>query len=306
MELRHLAYVVAVARHGHVTRAAEELHVAQSALSRTIQQVERDLGVPLFERSRRRLHVTTAGEAFVARAERILADLQGLRQEMREFAGLGRGRVAVGTVPSVAEAHLPSLIAAFHGRYPGIELVVREENTQVLLALLDAGQIDLALAHAIADLSPSGDPPPALESEPLFDEDLVLITAPHHPLASSARVPLHALQSESFIGFKPGSGVRHTFLRACAAAGFAPRIAFESGAVSAMRAFVAAGIGVAVVPRSAAEVPGPPVCRIALADPPLRRTVALVRHAARFRPPATAAFADMARSHFRHGLPAVP
>src|SRR5690348_1929186 len=118
VELRQIAYVLAVARHRHVTRAAEELRVAQSALSRQIQQLEREIGVPLFDRSRRRLHLTAAGVAFVARADRLLADLDGLREEMQEFAGLRRGRVAIGALPSVAEALLPSLVAAFHGHYP--------------------------------------------------------------------------------------------------------------------------------------------------------------------------------------------
>src|SRR5579883_1819982 len=166
-----MEYVVAVARHGHVTRAAEELRVAQSALSRQIQGVERELGVTLFDRSRRRLRLTPAGMAFVARAERLLADLHGLREEMREFAGLRRGRVAIGVLPSVAEARLPALVAAYHARYPGIEIVLRDENTMALMALLDSGGLDLAVVQSIADLYPSGRTPPGVRVEPLFTED---------------------------------------------------------------------------------------------------------------------------------------
>jgi LysR family hydrogen peroxide-inducible transcriptional activator len=305
VELRQLAYVVAVARHGHVTRAAEDLLVAQSALSRQIQQVEREVGVPLFDRAHRRLHPTAAGEAFVARAERLLADAQGLLDEMQEFGGLRRGRVAIGALPSVAEAHLPALVAAFHHRYPGLELSMREENTLTLLSLLGKGQIDLALAHQLADLDLPGGLPSSLIAAALFSEELVLITAPAHALASLGRVPLLALQAEAFIMFKPGSGVRHTLLRACAAAGFTPSIAFESGAVSAIRAFVAAGIGIAVVPRSAADVAGPPVRILELSSPALSRTVALVWHEAHHRSAAASAFAQMARRHFERGAPVV-
>jgi LysR family hydrogen peroxide-inducible transcriptional activator len=305
VELRQMAYVIAVARHGHVTRAAEELLVAQSALSRQIQQVEREVGVLLFDRAHRRLHLTAAGQAFVARAERLLADVQGLLDEMQEFGGLRRGRVAIGALPSVAEAHLPALVAAFHDRYPGLELSLREENTLTLLSLLETGQIDLALAHQLADLDLPGGLPSGLNSEALFSEDLVLITAPDHRLAALGRVPLLALQSEPLVVFKPGSGVRHTLLRVCAAAGFTPRIAFESGAVSAMRAFVAAGIGIAVVPRSAAEVAGPPVRLLELASPPLSRNVALVWHEAHYRSAAARAFAQMARLHFAGGAPLI-
>ena len=307
MELRQIEYVVAVARHGHVTRAAEELRVAQSALSRQIQQVERELGVRLFDRSRRRLQLTAAGTAFVARAERLLADLHGLREEMQEFAGLGRGRVAIGVLPSVAEARLPALVAAYHARYPGIEIVLRDENTMALMALLDSGGLDLAVVQSIADLYPSGRTPPGISVEPLFTEELVLITAPNHPMAAGDQLPLLALRAEPFIALKPGSGVRHTLLRACAAAGFAPRIAFECGEVSSVRALVAAGLGVAVAPRSAAEVAGPAVAVVVLDAPLLTRTVSLVWREDRYLPAAAHAFLAAAREHFSHdGAPAPP
>lgn len=142
MDLRQIAYVVAVARTGHVTRAAAELRVAQPALSRQIQQVERELGVAIFDRSRRRLRVTAAGEVFIAQAERLLADVQGLREEMGAFAVLLRGRVVIGVLPSVAELRLPTPLATFHARYPGVEIALREENTRPLMALLDAGELD--------------------------------------------------------------------------------------------------------------------------------------------------------------------
>lgn len=298
MELRQLEYVVAVARHGHVTRAAEELRVAQSALSRQIQQVERELGVALFERSRRRLALTAAGEAFVARAERLLADVRGLREEMREYAGLRRGRVAVGVLPSVAEARLPALIARYHTLYPGVEVVLRDENTMALLALLDSGQLDLAVVQQIADLYPAGRMPPGVRVEPLFTEDLVLIAPPDHPFAGQATLPLRALHEEPFIAFKPGSGVRHTLLRAGAAAGVTPRVAFESSEVGSVRALVAAGLGVAVVPRSAAEVAGPVVAVVALDAPLLTRTVSLVWREDRYLPAAARAFLEAARAYF--------
>lgn len=294
MELRQLRYFVAVAQRRHFTAAAAALGVAQPALSQQIRGLERELGVELLDRSGRRIRPTPAGEAFLRRAERILGEVASAGAEMAEFAGATRGRVTVGTLPSLAEHQLPRLVAGFHARHPGLELDLREERTARLLALVAAGEVDLALLHQ--PTAPNSDP--ALTIEPLFTEELVATVAPAHPLAARGPLPLVALRDEPFILTKSGSVIRDTILAACTAAGFAPRVAFESGGAATVRALAAAGLGVAILPRSEATLGGAALVALPLV-PRLTRTVALARAAGGHHSAAAGAFSALAREALR-------
>lgn len=293
MELRQIRYFAAVARRRHFTAAAEAIGVAQPALSQQIRLLERELGVLLLDRTGRRVRLTPAGEAFLARAERVLAEVSSAQAEMAEFAGALRGRVVVGTLPSLAEHQLPRLVAAFHTRYPGLELVLREERTANLLALLGNGEVELALLH-----QPTATAEAALTLEPLFTEELVAVVAPGHPLAAHDTLPVAALRDEPFILTKSGSVIRDTILAACAVAGFAPRVAFESGGAATVRALAAAGLGVAILPRSEATLGGTSVAAITLI-PALTRTVALAWAVDRYHSAVATAFIALAREELR-------
>lgn len=300
MELRQIRYFAAVAQRRHFTAAAEAIGVAQPALSQQIRLLERELGVQLFDRGHRRVRLTPAGEALLVRAERILAEVANAQSELAEYAGAVRGRVVVGTLPSLAEHQLPPLVAAFHARHPGLELSLREERTARLLELVGTGEVDLALLHR----SPAADAAPAVTLDTLFTEELVAAVAPNHRLAAPGNprrrgaLPLEALRDESFILTKAGSAIRDTILAACAIAGFVPHIAFESGAAATVRALASAGLGVAILPRSEASSGHPRLAALAL-TPRLTRTVALAWPAARRHPPATAAFLALAREMLR-------
>jgi len=303
MELRQLRYFAAVARQRHFTRAAAAVGVAQPALSQQIRLLERELGVELLDRSGRRVRPTPAGEALLAHAERILAEVASTTAELAEYAGATRGRVVVGALPSLAEHQLPTLVAGFHARHPGLELVLREERTANLLALLVAGEVDLALVHQpAAGLGATRTSPPvnypALTLEPLFTEELVAVVAPGHHLATRTTLPIAALRDEPCILTKSGSVIRDTILAACAAAGFAPRIAFESGGTATVRALAAAGLGVAILPRSEATLSVMPLVPLDL-NPTLTRTIALAREGDRYQPAAVAAFIALAREALR-------
>ena len=302
MELRQLRYFVAVARRLHFTAAAAEIGVAQPALSQQIRLLERELGVTLLDRAGGRVRLTDAGAAFLARAERVLAEVAGATGEMAEFAGLRRGRVTVGALPSLAERELPALLSGFNARFPEIELVMREENSEQLLALLEGAGVALALVHLLGD----GVAAAGIATEPLFTEELVAVVAPAHPLAGRTRIPLRDLREEAFSLSKPGSVVRQTVLGACAAAGFVPRVAFESGGAATVRALAAEGLGVAILPRSAVEGDGAATVAIALAGARLERTVALAWREGGHRSPAAVAFLAFARDYLRRHQPGHP
>ena len=286
MELRQLRYFVEAARLLHFTRAAKKLRVAQPSLSQQVRALEAELGVRLFDRfGGRGVSLTVAGEAFLGRAERILAEAELAKAEAGEFSGAARGRVTIGALQSLVEIKLPNLLAAFNRRYPGVEVALREETTVQMLGMLAEGELDLALGHTTGVRIPD-----RIVAETLFEEDLLLVASPEHALAGRAEVSVEELKDETFVCYKKGSGIRAALVQACEDAGFEPRVSFECGT---LRGLAAAGLGVAVVPRSMAECPG---LTVAAADlvPPLTRTVAVFRARGRYLPPPAEAFREFA------------
>ena len=291
MELRQIRYFAEAARLGHFTRAAEAMRVSQPSLSQQIRTLESELGVELFDRAGRGVRLTSAGEAFLVRARRILEEVKSARTEIQEFSDLLRGRVTVGALQSAVGSALAQLLVAFGELYPGVELNLREDqSTDPMLGMLAAGELDLAVAHASGIEVPRG-----LAASTLFTEDLILIVSPEHPLSERKRVSLGKLRAEPFITFSAGSGIRNTLVEACLQEGFAPRIAFESGAT---RTLVSQGLGVSLVPRSFTEVEGPQVVTLeVLSTAPLTRTVAIFWDERRRLAPAISALLEFVRSH---------
>ncbi len=287
MELRQLRYFVAVAEHRHFTRAAADLHVAQPALSQQIRRLEDELGLELLARTSRSVALTEAGELLLHRARRALAEVDGALADLDALKGLVSGRVVVGAIQSLGPFDLPGLLAGFHASHPGVDILLREDTTQRLLAALSADELDLA----VATIDPP--PPDELASMALYEEELVLAVRPGHPLASRQRIALTELPDDPFIFFREGSGLRATTERALAAAGIEPRVRFESSELSRVRALVSRGLGVAILPRSETGRPGPitpRVAAIALGPPALTRQVGLVWRRERRHPPAAQAF----------------
>lgn len=283
MELRQLRSVVAVTRYASFTKAAEALRVAQPALSQQIAALERELGVRLFDRTNRRVAPTDAGRAFAARATRILADVDAAAEEMSAHAGGLRGRVAIGTYQSFAEFTLPKLLGRFHAAHPGIEVALREGMTDELLAGLRDGRLDVFVGQ-LDDPVPDGID--AFRYEPLFDDELVLAVGGAHPLASRSTVRMEELRDESFVIFRPGSSSTHRLNSLARAAGFEPRVAFESVDSNTVRSLVAEGLGVALYPRLLGNAPGPRVALLSFAPQPVIRHMLLVTRNATYAPSA--------------------
>ncbi|WP_433291051.1 LysR family transcriptional regulator [Actinoplanes sp. CA-030573] len=260
MELRQLATFEAVARQGGFTRAAEHLHLAQSAVSAQIRALEAELGVALFARTTRRVTLTQAGELLLSRARRIRAELDGARADLTELTSVLRGRVTIGATAVLGPFDLPRALATFSASYPGVELSLRSDLVAGLLAALDEGETDLVVGPAHPDL------PPRFTARRLAEEHLVLALPPgHRPVTSLAD-----LESSPFVCLPPGSGLHQILL---AAAPFTPRIPFATHSAASIRELVAAGLGVALLARSAATRPGPPIdivtLRPAIPHPPI-------------------------------------
>jgi DNA-binding transcriptional LysR family regulator len=266
-----LEYFVAVAEEGQFTRAAERLHVAQPSISAQIRRLEKTLGAPLFHRGPGPVTLTDAGQALLPLAEVVqgVADLESLQ----------RGRVAIGATPSLSAALLPHVLGPFHERFGGVELRVTEAGSPLLVAGIESGELDLALA--ILPL-----PAPTLDCVSLAVEELVVVTSGSHPLAARSRIAIKDLREVPLVFFREGYDLRASALQACQAAGFAPIISVEGGEMGGVLALVAAGLGAAIVPSIVASDPRLHVLEIR--PHPLTREIGLVRRADR-RPSRAAA-----------------
>lgn len=241
MQFQQLSYFVAVARTRNFTHAAAEEGVAQPTLSKQVRVLENSLGTPLFVRQRGAIELTSAGEALLPHAERILIDVESARRSVHEVAGLRRGRVRLGATPSLCDGLLPDVLTRFHEMHPLIELEVREAGSRVLSAELAQGRLDLALL--ITPL-PAGSP--EIETVPLSEERLVLAAPADADLPDE--IDVEDLAGRPLVMFREGYDLREVTQEACLDAGFEPTLALVGGEMSSVLRFVQAGLGWAVVP----------------------------------------------------------
>jgi len=285
MELRQLRYLAAVARHGSFTLAAQELHVAQPAVSQQVRRLERELGVELLTRTTRRVLVTEAGELALARASRILADADALRAEIDELHGLLRGTVGIGVIPAVGALDPASLLARFRARHPAVDIRLIETTLADTLDLLRADRLDVCFAFCAPERAGEG-----IAGELLFDDELALMVAPGHPLAKRRRVSMAAVAEEPLVAPITGASLRLALQEALEQAGASVRVSYESNEASTVRALTAQGLGVSVLPRSFANRPGPELVAVQIVPKLSRIPVSVLYRDGRRRPPAVEAF----------------
>ncbi|HEX4743222.1 MAG TPA: LysR substrate-binding domain-containing protein [Candidatus Limnocylindria bacterium] len=285
MEIHQLRYFVAVAERRHFTQAAQDLAVAQPSVSKQIRKLEGELGAALFQRARGEIALTQAGEALLPWAKRVLADVDGARNEVRDLAGLGRGRLSVGATPSLTTVVLPEVLARFHAEHPGIELVLHEAGSRALLERLERGDIEVALVILPA-------PEASFATTPLYREELVVAVARDHRFARRRSIRVADLRDVPLVMFREGYDLRAVTIAACQQAGFEPVFALEGGEMDGVLRMAAAGLGVAVVPASVIERGGALVA-VRLADPPLERTVGLAHRRDWTLSPAAVRFAAL-------------
>jgi LysR family transcriptional activator of glutamate synthase operon len=288
MELRQLRYLEAVARHRSFTQAALDLHVAQSALSQQVRQLERELGVELLRRTTRRVRVTEAGELVLARARRALAEADGARADVDALRGLVRGTLRLGGVPPLGPVHPAALIADFTRAHPGVAVTVREDVAFTLLGQLRRDGLDLVLALVDPDALDG------LEGVRLLNEELVVITPLDHPLARAQRVRPERLAGEALVTYGAGSALREALL-ALVPGG---RVVAEANELETVRELTARGLGVSLLPRSVVASHGD---RLAIRALTPRRTlpVSLVWRAGERPTPAAQAFREHVLSTIR-------
>jgi len=272
MELRHLRYFVAVAEELHFGRAAQRLHIQQPPLSRQIQDLEADLGFPLFERSRRRVELTPAGTALLGRARQVFDALDVAIHDARSASEGDSGRLVIGYPSSLAYSGLTELLRAFRTRFPSVELSLRELPPGDQIDGLKAGSLDVGFVRSSLD-------DPALVAELVRRESLMVVLPDDHRLATRRSIPLSALAHEPFVMFPRARGPAFfdQLMALCHAAGFTPRIVQEAPQLDIV-SMVAAGFGISIMPSSMRNFRRPGLAFRAIVGAPQVELMIVWRH----------------------------
>ncbi|MGW0602915.1 LysR substrate-binding domain-containing protein [Streptomyces sp. NPDC002644] len=294
MLVPRLAYFAGVARTEHVTRAAQEMRVPQSTLSRAVARLEEDLGVDLFARRGRTVSLTPAGRTFLASVERALADLERAAEEVRADADAAVGKVAFGFLHTMGAETVPGLIHAFRENHPRIRFSLVQNYGEAMLEGLRRGELDLCLTSPVPDA-------PDLVARRLDEQKLRLVVPADHRLAARRRIRLSEAAEETFVTLEAGYGLRRITDDLCAQAGFRPRIAFEGEEAETLRGLVAAGLGVALLPPPAFPRPG--VAELTVTAPRAVREIGVAWLDGHPDTPPVAAFKKFLLSRRGHLLP---
>ncbi|MEK3724188.1 LysR family transcriptional regulator [Paenibacillus sp. FSL H8-0034] len=294
MELRQLQYFVKVARKQHVTNAAEELHVAQSAISRQIHQLEEELGVPLFVRKGRNLQLTSVGKLFLERIEVVLADMERAVSEVREFLDPEAGEIRIGFPHSLGIYLIPTVVASFRQSHPNVKFRLRQGTYNSLIRDVMKGEIDLSF------ISPFPEKHLYVSGRLLLQEELYAILPQGHKLADNETIRLEQLREESFVMFSDEYSLRNIVLEACAKAGFVPRIGFEGEETDTIRGLVAAGVGVSLLPEMAlTEISQLQPAKVRVIEPSVTRSVGLIQRTGDKLPLVAEMFQHFLFDHFQ-------
>jgi len=292
---RQLEAVLALAEYGSFVAAAARLRLSQPALTRSIQRLESELGVRLFERSTRRVQITAAGREFAAVAERMLNDLGITVRSVREVAEERRGLVVMSSVMSVAGGLLPGIVASYRADRPGVEIHVREGVHAAVLEDVRSGVADFGIGY-VDEL------PDFAAGTALGRETFCVVMPARHRLAARHGLSLAELRDEPMVGLPTEARTRRTLDAAAAAAGVPLRQSVVVSQFATLMALVGAGVGIAIVPKGTTLGPLARGLRsVPLVEPKLSRRLGLIALREREPTPAASGFVALLRRRWRQG-----
>ncbi|MBP2635308.1 MAG: LysR family transcriptional regulator [Firmicutes bacterium] len=243
MDITQLKYFLTVAKYCHITYAAEQLYISQSALSKHINQLETEVGLKLFDRSERTIRLTSAGHEFLSFAEDVIDKHDKMLLKMQYYQQSDKGCLTIGAIPIMSQYDIQRAIAAFEKQYPDITVHIFEEKGDHIIKMLDDELLELAIVRT-ATL-----PGSLYKVVPLFEDEMVLVTSKTHPLAQKRPLALKEAANEPFILLDSGAGLYDLFLTACAKAGFSPFIRYQPTRIETIIGFVAENMGVSLLMR---------------------------------------------------------
>lgn len=275
-----------VAERGTIGAAAEELGYTPSALSHQLRTLARDVGVALLEPDGRRVRLTAAARVLVARSDQLFAGWEEIRGEVLQASGQGLGHLRLAGFSTAASALLPPVVAAAHAAFPYAEVRILEADPAVCFDLLQADKVDVAVVVVTDDADLPGQDDPRFEQHPLLDDALDLLVPADHRLAGREDVSLSEAAEEDWILDRPGRPYHRLVISACHEAGFTPRQVHEIVEWDTGAQLVAAGLGVALVPRLARLPADELIARVALTGDhaPVRRVATSIRRGSAEQP----------------------
>jgi DNA-binding transcriptional LysR family regulator len=286
LDVKRLQVLLSVIELGSVTAAAEALIFTPSAVSQQLRRLEREVGQPLLRRHARGMTPTDAGQVLAARARTVLRQLAAAEADLAEIAGLRRGRLALGTFPTVASSFLPLAVHRFRELHPAIRLDLRSERLPQLVEWLEDGTVDLSLLWDYEWQRLDGE---GLDLTELFSDPTVLMVSAEHRLARRRRVSMAELAEENWV-IRLNHPVVEVLQRAAVAAGFEPKVSFRANDYQEAQAMVGVGFGVALAPRTAVVNRLPNIRTISLGNSVPARRVLVGHRKDRVDSPAEAAF----------------
>ncbi|MDV2685222.1 LysR family transcriptional regulator [Alkalihalophilus lindianensis] len=293
MELRQIKYFIEVAKREHVTEAADALHVAQSAVSRQIVNLESELGVDLFIREGRRVKLTPIGKVFLNRMNQAMNVIDNARLEVEEYLDPEQGTIRIAFPISMAAYTLPTAIVSFRTKYPKVKFQLKQASYRALIDGVVNGDFNMALIGPV----PKNDP--KIKSDILFTENIVALLPINHPLANHTSLKLNQLKEESIILLPDGYILRDLIINACSSLGFKPKVSFEGDDIDALKGLVSAGLGITLIPEITLvdNIPHTTV-KIPIVEPTVPRTVGVIRSSERQLLPAENLFYEFLKKFF--------
>lgn len=243
MEIHQLQYVVEVARQRSFTKAADVMCVGQSTLSHQIAKLEDEIGLKIFFRSPRKVIITEAGEDFINYARRMLAELEGATQCVQAYSGLLKGTLHIGAIGALERIDFSTMMASFHQQHPLLQIDIVQEGSRRLLEMLHSSEIDVAFITMPQKLHEVD-----CNFYHLADDEIVLATSIHHPLAAKGVIDLAEAANERFIVHPSTQSIYEISIAACRKAGFFPNIVCHSSHFPTSLALISAGMGVSFFP----------------------------------------------------------
>lgn len=290
MEWQQIEYFQVVARLQHITRAAETLLISQPALSRSIARLEEELGVPLFERQGRSIILNSYGQLFLKRVDRMINEFQDGKKEIQDLLDPDYGEVSFGFMPTLGTYLIPNLISSFRVNYPNVNYRFKQNGNDLLLKQLESNEIDFCLVSSIEAKS-------QFQWVQLWREELFIIVPSSHHLANHESITLQEIANEPFVLLEKGNGLRGIADQLFQEAGISPKITFEGEEVHTIAAFVAAGLGVTLIPEFKG-IDWDKISRIRLRTPNCQREIGLAWVEGRYLSPAAKRFRQFIINYF--------
>jgi DNA-binding transcriptional LysR family regulator len=274
LDIRRMRVLQEVVTRGSFSAAAESLHLSQSAVSQQIAVLEREVGIPLLERTSVGPKLTAAGEALMVHGDAVMCRLEEAEREIAQIAGLEGGRLRLASFPTASATLMTSALSLFRQRFPKVELHFTEDEPEDSFPGLKRGDFDLAVVFDYPDfpLDFARD----VEAELIYEEPMRVALPPGHPLAGTKSVRIADLADDDWLCGDLPSSCRDQVIELCRDAGFDPRISFRSEDYEVIKGFVAAGLGVTILPELAGGHPGIEL-RAVRGQKPVRRVWAVTR-----------------------------